>query len=88
MPYDPNFPPDHQPLNAAPFREQFQGLKEQIDDKVPLGDLDGYMEGFCAGKVPPDFPLLNLTVSNPPTQLQMQTVVNRFDALVDFLKRT
>ena len=31
MPYDPNFPPDHQPLNAAPWREQFNGLKALID---------------------------------------------------------
>ena len=31
MPYDPNFPPDHQPLNAAPWRDQFNGLKALID---------------------------------------------------------
>lgn len=34
MAYDPNFPPDHQPLNAAPFRTQFQGLKEISDGKA------------------------------------------------------
>ena len=31
MPYDPNFPPDHQPLNGAPFRDQFNGLKDLVD---------------------------------------------------------
>ncbi len=31
MAYDPNFPPDHQTLNAAPFRDQFNGLKAIID---------------------------------------------------------
>ena len=31
MPYDSNFPPDHQPLNAAPWRDQFNGLKALID---------------------------------------------------------
>jgi hypothetical protein len=31
MSYDPNFPPDHQPLNAAPWRDQFNGLKDLID---------------------------------------------------------
>ena len=30
MPYDPNFPPDHQALNAAPFRAQFNGLAELV----------------------------------------------------------
>jgi hypothetical protein len=31
MPYDPNFPPDHQPLNGAPFRDQFNALKALVD---------------------------------------------------------
>ena len=31
MPYDPNFPPDHQALAGAPWRNQFQGLKALID---------------------------------------------------------
>jgi hypothetical protein len=31
MAYDPNFPPDHQALVAAPFRVQFNGLMAIID---------------------------------------------------------
>ena len=31
MPYDPNFPPDHQALAGVPWRNQFQGLKALID---------------------------------------------------------
>jgi hypothetical protein len=31
MAYDSNFPPDHQALIAAPFRDQFNGLKAIID---------------------------------------------------------
>jgi TolA-binding protein len=31
MAYDPNFPPDHQALAAAPWRDQFNGLKALID---------------------------------------------------------
>ena len=30
MPFDPHFPPDHQPLNGAPFRAQFNALNDQI----------------------------------------------------------
>ena len=32
MAYDPNFPPAQQPLNAAPFRDQFNALN---DAKAP-----------------------------------------------------
>jgi len=31
MPYDPNFPPDHQQLDAAPFRDQYNALKALND---------------------------------------------------------
>jgi len=30
MPFDTNFPPDHQPLNGAPFRAQFNALNDLI----------------------------------------------------------
>ncbi len=36
MPYDPNFPPTGQALTSAPFRAQFNGLKDLID-AVPAG---------------------------------------------------
>ena len=31
MAYDPNFPADHQELDAAPFRDQYNALKALID---------------------------------------------------------
>ena len=31
MPYDPNIPQEHTPLDAAPIRAQFNGLKALID---------------------------------------------------------
>ena len=87
MPYDATKPANGAPILSAELRDQFAGLKELIDDKVPLPDLDNYMLGFCAGRVPPDFPSLNLTVSNPPTQLQMQTIANKLDELILLLRR-
>ena len=36
MPYNPNFPPDHQALAAAPWRDQFNGLKALIDAQAAL----------------------------------------------------
>ncbi len=36
MPYDPNYPPTNAPLESAPMREQFTGLKDLID-AIPAG---------------------------------------------------
>jgi hypothetical protein len=38
MPYDPNYPPLNAPLQSAPMRDQFQGLKTLIDGKPDTAD--------------------------------------------------
>ena len=86
MPYDPNFPPDHQPLNAAPFRDQFNGLKDLIDT-LPASDamwaeLDAQAAGPCKNVTE-----LNLTVSDPPTQAEVQAIADKLDLLLFNLKR-
>ena len=93
MAYDPNFPPDHQALNAAPFREQFNALKALIDDlqaqlatRPTAAEVDQMILQQSAGAVThvePSHP----DISNPPTQAEVQTISNTLDALITELRR-
>lgn len=86
MPYDSTKPADHSPIVAAELRAQFAGLNDSIQDRVLYADLyDGInanSAGPCAG-----FNYLNLTVSDPPTQAEVQAIANGFDNLLALLKR-
>lgn len=64
MPYDPNFPPDHQPLNAAPFRDQFNALQEEIILRPTFANLTDAINVQTAG-IPDSVPALGLVISDP-----------------------
>ncbi len=69
------------------MREQLTSLKAEIDDRVVLADLDGYMAGFNAGAIPATLMPLNMTVSNPPTRVQVQAIADQLDEILARLKR-
>jgi hypothetical protein len=87
MPYDPTKPVNGAPIVSAELRSQFAGLNEQIQDRVLYAD---FYDGINAGSAGPvlDVDLLNLTVSNPPTQTQVQAIANKIDEMLAKLKRT
>ena len=62
MPYDPNFPPDHQPLNAAPWRNQFNGLKDLIDAQAAQLAVQAAQIAALQAHFPPPAP----DISNGP----------------------
>jgi len=74
MPYDPNFPPDNQPLNAAPFRDQNNALKALNDAQQTKWDT---LAAQLANITP-----LNMTVSDPPTVNEVQSLVYQMDAIL------
>ncbi|MEI6197020.1 MAG: hypothetical protein WCS42_22115 [Verrucomicrobiota bacterium] len=95
MAFDPNFPPDHQDLNAAPFRNQFNSLKALSDslqtqinnfqaqlDAMP--ENDGMIDSITdrSARNVDGFQTLTLTISNPPTQAEVQAFVTKFNDLV------
>ncbi len=86
MPYDPTKPANNSPIVAVELRDQFAGLKDLIDTKVDDSALISILLANSAGPCP-DFPYLNLAVSNPPTQAQVQAIADRLDELVTLLKR-
>ena len=72
MAYDPNFPPDHQALNGAPFRNQFQGLKALIDARAHrVDDISGLG--------------MNASLTYDPAQIQ--SIADKLDEVIDALNR-
>jgi hypothetical protein len=75
MAFNPTLPQTNAPISSAELREQFVGLKDLIDQGVAQ----------CAGF--PDVSPLQIAISNPPTQAQVMAIVDRFNELLDALKR-
>jgi len=86
MPYDPNFPPNHQALVAAPFRDQFNALNDDISNRITAADMETEMFANTAGSLA-TVAKLNLTVSNPPTQAQMQAIADKIDEIITQAQR-
>jgi hypothetical protein len=82
MPFDPTKPANNSLISSAELRSQLTGLKALIDLKPDLSTVTA----SCAGPVDSVTPLA-LTVSNPPTQAQLQAVVNKLNELLSWLKR-
>ena len=81
MAFDPNLPANHAPIIAVELRDQFNALDAKIGEcatQVSLNDaiiigsaanFDGVAE-------------LRLTVSNPPTQAQVQAILAKLNELI------
>ena len=67
---DPSLPADNSPLSSDEMRGQFQAIQNDFDD---------IRARFIA--VPP----LGLTVSNPPTQAEVQAIAGKLDELINTL---
>ena len=78
MQYDPNFPPDHQPLNAAPFRDQYNALKALHDAQQAKWDT---LAAQLADITP-----LEIIVSDPPTLNDVQSIVYQANAMLAAMK--
>ena len=74
-PFDPNLPADNSLIVAAELRNQLNALFVLIDNGL----------AFAASR-PINVDSLNLTVSNPPTQAQVQTIASKVDELITALQ--
>ena len=85
MPYDPNFPPDNQPLNAAPFRDQYNALKVLHDaQQVQIAAMQARWDTLAAQLA--DITPLEIMVSDPPTQNDVQSIVYQANAMLAAIK--
>ncbi|MGD0261621.1 MAG: hypothetical protein ABSD29_17615 [Verrucomicrobiota bacterium] len=67
---DPSLPADNSPLSSGEMRGQFQAISGMFDD----------IRGKLISLTP-----LGLTVSNPPTQADVQAIADKLDELINTL---
>ena len=67
---DPSLPADNSPLVSGELRGQFQAIQNNFDD----------IRGRLIALTP-----LGLTVSNPPTQADVQALADKLDELTNTL---
>jgi hypothetical protein len=86
MAFDPTKPANNTPLDAAEMRSQFTALKTLIDGKTSASEVSGQIFTEAAGSCLA-VSGLGMTVSNPPTQAQVQAIADKIDELIDTLRR-
>ena len=86
MAYDPTKPTDNSLAAAAELRNQFAGLNDDIQQRALSIDVQDAINAQSSGSVN-DVNPLSLSVSNPPTQAQVQAVADKIDELLTALKR-
>jgi hypothetical protein len=90
MPFDPNWPPTNAEIESAPFRNQFNSLKAEVDQCPTQSDMDAtIMQRIIANSsgTCDDVDLLQLTVSDPPAQADVQSIADKLDDLLKHLQR-
>lgn len=90
MPFDPALPITNSPVASAELRGQFIGLKDLIDDRPTFDDQLGAIQDAISTDTSGNASSiadLSLTVSNPPTQAQVQAIVDKLNELLHALKR-
>jgi hypothetical protein len=87
MPYDPTLPVNNSPIVAAELRNQFAGLMNEIQQRAIYQDvydaITAQASGPLTGLAPPVF-----TVSNPPTQAEVQALADFVTAMYVAASRT
>jgi hypothetical protein len=82
MPYDPSLPVNNSLISSSELRNQFTGLNELIDNvqNQLINSIDGTA-------VNPAVSTLGQSISNPPTQAQVQAIQNKLNELINAITR-
>jgi hypothetical protein len=76
--FNPNLPADHSPLSSAEMRDQLNALQAQIEDLAA-------QVANCAPR-PTALAPMNIPISNPPTQSQVDQIREQLDVLLTTLQ--
>jgi hypothetical protein len=86
MAFDPTLPLNNSPIVSAELRGQFTGLKALIDALPASQAMTDAINSQTAGNTG-GMSSLNLPISNPPTQAQVEAIQDHLNALIDLLNR-
>src|SRR5688572_2311365 len=97
MAYDSTKPVEGTLCDAAEMRSQFTGLKDEIDALPTQAQLSNDLVNTQNATVLTVLPqtsansngvgLLGISISDPPTQSEVQNIVSRLDDLINALRR-
>jgi len=83
MAFDPTLPINNSLISSPELRNQLNGLKSLIDN------VEGELNNAIAGTaVNPAVNLLGQSISNPPTQAQVQAIQNKLNELINAITRS
>ncbi|MCX6899233.1 MAG: hypothetical protein NT105_11070 [Verrucomicrobia bacterium] len=89
MPFDPSFPPDNSELRASEFRGQFNGLNDKVEEKPTTQQVNDAI-GSAINGTPRNVDgigTLDIVMSDPPTQGEVQLLLENYNALIRALRR-
>jgi len=86
MPFDATKPANNSPVASSELRSQFTSLKTLIDACPTNTAMQNHVFNNSAGPCG-TVGELGLTISNPPTQAQVQALADKIDEMLLFLKR-
>jgi hypothetical protein len=75
MAFDPTLPVNNSLVSSSELRNQFTGLKALMDAAIDSTALN------------PSVTTLSQTISNPPTQAQVQAIQNKLNELITAITR-
>lgn len=86
MAYDPTLPVNNSQISSAELRNQFTGLKALMDfnANAATNALNTAINGTA---VNPSVTTLSQSISNPPTQAQVQAIQNKINELINAITR-
>ena len=86
MPFDPTLPVNNSLISSSELRNQFTGLKAIVDNNANTATFD--LNNAIAGTaVNPAVNVLSQSISNPPTQAQVQAIQNKLNELINAITR-
>jgi hypothetical protein len=89
VPFDPTKPAAHSPLSSEEMRDQLNALKEEIDARPTASELGEAIGGGVNGSSANtnSVSTLGFTVSDPPTQSEMQQVLEKLNEFINAARR-
>jgi hypothetical protein len=86
MAFDPTLPVNNSQISSTELRNQFTGLKALVDSNANAATsaLNTAIDGTAMN---PSVTTLSQSISNPPTQAQVQNIQNKLNELITALIR-
>lgn len=89
MPFDPTKPAPNSPIVSAELRDQFNSLNADIQSRAtPSQVLDAQATAIASSSNNSNgVGTLDFGISDPPTQSEVQTMLDKINELINALRR-